>query len=99
MKRFSAGCAAKRLARRRAFPSARARCSLGGGGAIHGKRATTPWASFHLLPWFGAIPVDDRVVVDGNWIFAAGATSGIDAAFHLAAEVRGVTDLHHMLFQ
>ena len=54
---------------------------FGGAGLIHGKRATTHWASFHLLPWFGAIPVDDRVVVDGNWIFAAGATSGIDAAF------------------
>ena len=67
---------------------------FGGAGLIHGKRATTHWASFHLLPWFGAIPVDDRVVVDGNWIFAAGATSGIDAAFHLAAEVRGVPAAH-----
>ena len=67
---------------------------FGGAGLIHGKRATTHWASFHLLPWFGAIPVDDRVVIDGNWIFAAGATSGIDAAFHLAAEVRGVPAAH-----
>jgi hypothetical protein len=63
---------------------------FGGAGLIHGKRATTHWASFHLLPWFGAIPVDDRVVVDGDWIFAAGATSGIDGALRLAAEVRGV---------
>jgi cyclohexyl-isocyanide hydratase len=67
---------------------------FGGAGLIRGKRATTHWASFHLLPWFGAIPVDERVVVDGNWIFAAGATSGIDAAFHLAAEVRGVPAAH-----
>lgn len=63
---------------------------FGGAGLIRGKRATTHWASFHLLPWFGAIPVDERVVVDGSWIFAAGATSGIDAALRLAADVRGV---------
>lgn len=62
----------------------------GAAGLLRGKRATTHWASFHLLPWFGAIPVDERVVVDGDWIFAAGVTSGIDGALRLAAEVRGV---------
>jgi cyclohexyl-isocyanide hydratase len=61
----------------------------GAAGLIRGKRATH-WASFHLLPWFGAIPVDERVVVDGKWIFAAGVTAGIDGALRLAAEVRGV---------
>jgi cyclohexyl-isocyanide hydratase len=61
----------------------------GAAGLIRGKRATTHWASFHLLPWFGAIPVDERVVVDGDWIFAAGVTAGIDGALRLAAEVRG----------
>ena len=90
MRRSSAGCAAKRKARRRSFPSAPARCCWEAAGLIRGKRATTHWASFHLLPWFGAIPVDERVVVDGDWIFAAGATSGIDGALSLAAEVRGV---------
>ena len=59
-------------------------------GLIRGKRATTYWASFDLLPWFGAIPVDERVVVDGDWIFAAGVTAGIDGALRLAADVRGV---------
>ena len=63
---------------------------FGGAGLIRGKRATTHWASFHLLPWFGALPVDERVVVDGDWIFAAGVTAGIDGALLLAAEVRGV---------
>ena len=62
----------------------------GAAGLIRGRRATTHWASFHLLPWFGAVPVDERVVVDGNWIFAAGVTAGIDGALLLAAEVRGV---------
>ncbi len=62
----------------------------GAAGLIRGKRATTHWASFHLLPRFGAVAVDDRVVVDGDWIFAAGVTAGIDGALRLAAEVRGV---------
>ena len=62
----------------------------GAAGLLQGRRATTHWASLHLLPYFGAIPVDERVVVDGNWVFAAGVTAGIDGALHLAAELRGV---------
>jgi cyclohexyl-isocyanide hydratase len=42
-----------------------------------------------LLPYFGAIPVNERVVVDGAWVFAAGATAGIDGALRLAADLRG----------
>jgi cyclohexyl-isocyanide hydratase len=29
------------------------------------------------------------VVLDGNWVFAAGVTAGIDGALRLAAELRG----------
>ncbi len=61
----------------------------GAAGLLRGRRATTHWASFHLLPMFGAIPVNERVVIDGNWIFAAGVTAGIDGALRLAAELRG----------
>ena len=62
---------------------------LGAAGLLAGRRATTPWASHHLLAEFGAEAVDQRVVVDGDWIFAAGVTSGIDGALTLAARLCG----------
>lgn len=62
---------------------------FGAAGLLRGRRATTHWASFHLLPYFGAIPVNERVVIDGNWVFAAGVTAGIDGALRLASILRG----------
>lgn len=61
----------------------------GAAGLLMGRRATTHWASFHLLRYFGATPVNERVVVDGDWVFAAGVTAGIDGALRLAANLRG----------
>jgi cyclohexyl-isocyanide hydratase len=61
----------------------------GAAGLLMGRRATTHWASFHLLRFFGAIPVNERVVEDGDWVFAAGVTAGIDGALRLAAKLRG----------
>ncbi len=61
----------------------------GAAGLLVGRRATTHWASLHLLPFFGATPVRDRVVVDGNMVFAGGVTSGIDGALRVAADMRG----------
>jgi cyclohexyl-isocyanide hydratase len=62
---------------------------LGAAGLLKGVRATTHWSAFSLLPYFGAVPVDERVVTDGRLAFAAGVTAGIDGALTVAAELRG----------
>jgi hypothetical protein len=39
--------------------------------------------------YFGATPVDERVVVDGNLVSAAGVTAGIDGALRVAELLSG----------
>jgi len=58
---------------------------LGAAGLMSGYRATCHWASHELLPLVGAVPVDERVVVDRNRITGAGVTSGIDCALRAIA--------------
>ncbi|KQP41543.1 hypothetical protein ASF49_17425 [Methylobacterium sp. Leaf104] len=62
---------------------------LGAAGLLRGRRATTHWASLDLLAAFGAIPVAERVVRDGNLLTGGGVTAGIDFALTLAAELSG----------
>jgi cyclohexyl-isocyanide hydratase len=62
---------------------------LGAAGLLNGYRATSHWACRHLLPLFGAEPIDGRVVVDRNRITGAGITAGIDFGLTLLAEMLG----------
>jgi len=62
---------------------------LGAAGLLKGKRAATHWMSREMLPAFGATPVAERVVIDGNVITGGGVTAGIDLALRIAAEAFG----------
>jgi len=63
--------------------------TCGAAGLLRGRRATTNWTVFHLLEYFGATPVKERVVVDGNFVSTAGVSAGIDGALLMAAMLRG----------
>lgn len=60
---------------------------LGAAGVLDGYQATTHWAALDSLPHFGARPVQQRFVEDGNRLTAAGVSAGIDFALHLAARL------------
>jgi cyclohexyl-isocyanide hydratase len=62
---------------------------LGAAGLLKGRRAATHWMSMDMLREFGAVPVQERVVVDGNVITGGGVTAGIDFGLTVAAEVAG----------
>ncbi len=62
---------------------------LGAAGLLKGKRAACHWAWRDLLPLFGAIPVAERVVRDGNVITGGGVTAGIDFALTVMADIAG----------
>jgi cyclohexyl-isocyanide hydratase len=62
---------------------------LGAAGLLRGKRAATHWMSMDMLKAFGAIPMDERVVIDGNTITGGGVTAGIDFGLRVVAEIAG----------
>jgi len=62
---------------------------LGAAGLLQGYKAATHWAYMDLLPLVGAIPTDERVVVDRNRITSGGVTAGIDGALQIVTETVG----------
>lgn len=62
---------------------------LGAAGLLQGKRSAAHWMSLEMLSLFGAIPVAERVVKDGNLFTGGGVTAGIDCALAVAAEAFG----------
>lgn len=64
---------------------------LGQAGLLRGKRATSHWATRQLLPEFGAIAVDERVVWDGHVVTGAGVSAGLDLGLSIVARLRDPT--------
>src|SRR3954468_16764176 len=56
-------------------------------GLLTGKRATSHWTALEELRALGADPTEERVVVHGKGVTAAGVSSGIDMALWLAAQL------------
>lgn len=62
---------------------------LGKAGLLKDKQATSHWVTLELLPEFGAIPVKQRVVHDGNIVTGGGVTAGLDFGLEIVAALRG----------
>jgi transcriptional regulator GlxA family with amidase domain len=61
---------------------------LAAAGLLDGRRATSHWGWRDGLAAFGAQPVEERVVIDGPVVTAAGVSAGIDMALTLLARLR-----------
>jgi len=62
---------------------------LAAAGLLTGRKAGAHWQARDLLARFGAIPCDDRMVVDGKYYTSGGVTSGIDMALRVVGDVAG----------
>jgi transcriptional regulator GlxA family with amidase domain len=63
--------------------------ALAAAGLLTGRRATSHWVALDRLAGFGAVPVAERVVVDGKYATAAGVSAGLDLALELAGRIAG----------
>lgn len=62
---------------------------LGAAGVLSGYKSACHWVFMQHLEQFGALPVNERVVIDRNRVSGGGVTAGLDFAFRLAAEIAG----------
>ncbi|WP_446216078.1 DJ-1/PfpI family protein [Micromonospora sp. IBHARD004] len=62
---------------------------LAGAGLLAGRRATTHWLAADELAPLGAVPVAERVVIDGKYVTAAGVSAGLDMTLTLAGRIAG----------
>jgi putative intracellular protease/amidase len=62
---------------------------LAAAGLLTGRKATTHWMFADQLPAYGATPAEERVVIDGKYVTAAGVSAGIDMALTLAGRSAG----------
>ena len=62
---------------------------LAAAGLLRGRRAACHWAWRDQLALFGAIPVAERVVEDGDIITGGGVTAGIDFGFRIIERLHG----------
>lgn len=69
-------------------------CILAMDGLLEGRHAVTHHMGMDLLSATGAIPVNARVVDDGNLITGGGVTSGLDVALYLVERELGPQIAH-----
>ena len=62
---------------------------LGAAGVLTGLRATTHWIACEQLRAYGAEPTEERVVIEGKVVTAAGVSAGIDLALTLVGRTHG----------
>ena len=62
---------------------------LGAAGLLEGLDATTHWAAKSMLEQYGARYLEQRVVVAGKIVTAAGVSAGIDMALRLVGKIAG----------
>jgi len=62
---------------------------LAAAGLLTGRRATTHWLALDQLAQFGVTPANERVVLDGHYLTAAGVSAGIDMALTLTGRIAG----------